>query len=1062
MLGLEYENPILNPAVKDIVVEHEWWPVNASLEIPSVFEGNDIVGRIIFDNPPFEDCVATVKVGDASVEVPVPAGSSEVEFTAPNPNAEDPFLDASSIQAHIESIDGGGYDEVALGNPITVNILDTIDEVKFTISGQHVDEAENAVVFSIESDDPVQTGSLSVLVDVEGTEHTVQMEWKDGGWKGELTVPIRGDDLLVNGKDTYSAYIVSASHDSWDWENPNYGEETESTVIDNLTEAVFSVSIREEDGKCIVEASSAQPEGEGSISAVLTVNGTEHPVSLVWDSESGLWKDSLAFDLPAATVDGRPVHVEASLSNPLMNGIEYENPVFNSDSADFQTNAGASSASVDETFIPKGSHYPEDEGSDSATIFLGGSSNLLGSIEWSLGIDSQPQNLTAIFDGLERDVFLVEGDDGSVIGRIQVSRNETADVFKVSIDDEGNATFALLGSATLFHSDPTESDEAFSISCISAHWKDGDLEGTKTLNLEFQDDAPWIGVVESHPAGSAGVVLPSGVRNLIDCGPAIDFTHGAAGARFHNDIDGLQFWAAEGVTLSPGILQYEDDGWTPVDIIGVKDTQEHKTHWLQYSGHNSNANKPWNWGLDVHSGAGWEHGKEISHEIIHHQGQAVVVDLNGHLAYGITVEFGACYDPNSSVMANDRQFPEAATVVFYRGGEIVGWETATGLSSGEDERTFGASILDGFDRAAISVPDNHSLDPNKRGRYPDVSDNEFTIRKIDFSTHPQEVPIRSYEGTVEIHESADGWQYGEKNIAFWQDQMGDHLDNVVLADGTSHTVSIAYESGNTNIFGYLEDGTVLFTAIVESNGEWRFSQWQDFTVKGEDSIELQFRTGIDFDGDWAHCSSDVQTSGFSDDVQTVPFTLSIESTDAVLPDSSWYSVPVALEVSEDVLNENENCWIEIAVGRGSETEVHSIHWNGSGFDPSEDGFLPEWNGGVLSWQEETPEIGTLLTVNAIMHWTDDAGMERTTSSFAAAQRDINGTPPEPAEIPPLLGTPSPMLFSASADIPAEIPDAGQSHSDTDLGMAGSELPYSNSASSELDTAMLTTAMSQGG
>jgi hypothetical protein len=746
-----------------------------------------------------------------------------------------------------------------------------------------------------------------------------------------------------------------------------------------------------------------------------------------------------------------------------MMGLEYENPICNPAIKDIPATAGESSAALDETFIPKGSQNPDDDGSAEASINLGGSSSLLGHLDWTLDISSQPENMVAIVDGLEREVELVKTDSNRIVGRIHVSRIEDMDVFEVVVGEDGTLSAKLLGGASLLHGDSSSADESIPMDCIKAIWTENELTGFKNISISFEDDAPWIESKGGHVIDPASAGMEHPARNLIDCGPAMDFTHGQANAKFHNDIDGLQYWMAEGVTLAPGIMQYQEDGWTPVDIIGVKDTLEGKTHWLQYSGHNSNNAKPWNWGLDVHSGAKWEHGKEISYDIVHNQGQAVIVDLNGHLAYGITVEFGACYDPNSSTMANDRQFPEAATVVFYRNGEIVGWEAATGLSKGEDQRTFGAGIADGFDRAAISVPGNHSIDPKPRNTYEHVSDNEWTVRKIDFTTHPQENPIHAYEGQVDIHPSADGWMIGDKTIGFWQEQMGDSIE-VKLDDGSTHTASIAYESGGACIFGHLEDGSVLFTAVVSPDGSWKFGQYHEFTVDGEDFIPLWFKTGKDADGDYATASENVQTNGFTDVGESISIHSSIASTDGVIANADWWGVPAKVEVDTDVLGDgsDDSSWVGISITRNGETETHGLHWNGEGFECS-DGFNFSWDGNAISWMQEPAEVGQLLTIEATQHWKDSTGLDREASSFASAQRGIGETPPpEPMPEPPLIGD-APLMTMASPHSTSDIPD---SPAMDDHGQdTGSDMPYvspmASSESTDLDAAAMT-VMHQGG
>ena len=156
------------------------------------------------------------------------------------------------------------------------------------------------------------------------------MEWTESGWTGQVEVPVRENDLLINGRDTMTAQVISASHDGKEWENPNYGDASEASIVDNKDDAVFNTAISVEDGHYIVEVTSSQPNSnEEHPTLTLSVNGEDRQIDLHWDEARELWVESVSFDLPAPTHADETVHVEASISNPSMKGLEYENPVCN-------------------------------------------------------------------------------------------------------------------------------------------------------------------------------------------------------------------------------------------------------------------------------------------------------------------------------------------------------------------------------------------------------------------------------------------------------------------------------------------------------------------------------------------------------------------------------------------------------------------------------------------------------------------------------------------------------------------------------------------------------------
>ena len=988
MNGLEYENPILNSTETDIFIEHEPYNVYAHLEIPTVFEGNDIVGTIVLDNPPREDCTALVKVGDALTEVPIPANALEVEFTVENPNTEDPFIDASFVNAEIVSIEGGGYDDRTFDDPVRVDILDTIDEVKFSITGEAVDETAETVTFTVTSDDPVQTGSLSVIASIDGVEYAVPMEWTESGWTGQVEVPVRENDLLINGKDTIEAHIVSAQHDSYEWENPNYGKATEATVIDNVDDAVFNTAIAVEEDQYIVEVTSVQPYSEDGFPTVtLTVNGESQQIDLHWDDARELWTESVSYPLPSLT--DVPVHLNASVSNPSMFGLEYENPICNSTSTVIVPEPFSGDPllmTVDESYIPSGSKHGKGDGHlDSAYL---GAPESGADAEYSLSFASAATEIVAVVDGLERDVFLQMLDDGSVVGRVQVNAIKTADVFSVSIDETGHVSLELTGNASMLHLASRNEGEEIVFSGITVRMESEGETAERPIEMHFKDDTPYL-LEDAEDRVARIVPIENQADNLLDCGPAMDFTMGSSGARFKNGTSGVQHWAAEGVTLSAAIVKFDDTGRYAVEVAPPVDSLEGKTHYLAYSGHNSNQAKPWNWGLNVKSSSKWEHWAEISYDIQEKESQAVVFDLGGKLAYGITVEFGACYDPNSSIMANDRQFPEAALVVFFRDGEMVGQEIASGLSTGMDSRTFGAAVAGGFDKAVVSSLDNDSIDPKPRNQYQHVSDNEFTIRSVDFAVHPRMEPVHSVEGDLLLESGADGMAIAQKAVMFDVDAMGTSFD-AVFADGTVHTVTLQPEAGGTCLNAVAEDGSIVFNAVVGSDGIWNANIYQTFTKAGSDVdddgtswLSLAFRTGEDADGDHASAAMLMPTQ-WVDDALPVAVNVEIEAVDhTVAADAAL----VHADIDETMLGEGSS--VEISINGQS----HVLNWNGSGFDPVE-GFDFAWHQGSISWVEEMPPAGQMLEVTVVQRWIDGTGNEMTAYGEDNAQRalDVTGRP----------------------------------------------------------------------
>lgn len=288
---------------------------------------------------------------------------------------------------------------------------------------------------------------------------------------------------------------------------------------------------------------------------------------------------------------------------------------------------------------------------------------------------------------------------------------------------------------------------------------------------------------------------------------------------------------------------------------------------LKYSPYNGNSQfTSSDWGLTVDAGA---HNEEIS--VIKdeygnaNQSEAVVFDLGGQLAYGVTINFGAFYngEPGAEGTTQWDHVSEKALVTFYRDGQIVGSTLVQGQSS-TGTFTLNASdvVLGGFDQVVISAVDN---------RTPQFQDehSDFTIQGIDFITKRDD-PIIVSEGTVTAQSGADGFAdaYADSHAKFDLAGMVDKNGGTLNEDGTSGTIMVLMDgseqkvtlelseglSGESILTGTLADGEQLFTATLDKNGNWTMEQYDQFRVLGEggqgssNEFDLVFKTE-DADGD---------------------------------------------------------------------------------------------------------------------------------------------------------------------------------------------------------------------
>ena len=388
---------------------------------------------------------------------------------------------------------------------------------------------------------------------------------------------------------------------------------------------------------------------------------------------------------------------------------------------------------------------------------------------------------------------------------------------------------------------------------------------TVKVDVDVTDDVPTISVSDM----SSTVVPGSGAGNLAD-GEAENFTQGGGGQSLGHS-SALAGWS--GVTMYAAKVTYSGSG-NDVQISRIDGDGNYTLKYSPYKGNPEFTSS--DWGLTVDAGnydeygnydSDANHNEEIS--VIKdeygnaNQSEAVVFDLGGQLAYGVTINFGAFYngEPGAEGTTQWDHVSEKALVTFYRDGQIVGSTLVQGQSS-TGTFTLNASdvVLGGFDQVVISAVDN---------RTPQFQDehSDFTIQGIDFITKRDD-PFIVSEGKVTAESGADGFAdaYADSHVQF--DLAGMVNEDSLSEDGTSGTITVLVDgqptdvtltlregaSGDSILTGTLPGGEQLFTATLDKDGNWTMEQYDQFRIPGEEGQEssnkfdLVFKTE-DADGD---------------------------------------------------------------------------------------------------------------------------------------------------------------------------------------------------------------------
>ena len=399
-----------------------------------------------------------------------------------------------------------------------------------------------------------------------------------------------------------------------------------------------------------------------------------------------------------------------------------------------------------------------------------------------------------------------------------------------------------------YHTDELTGEIAISVTDATGDTAEG------TLTVEVHDDGPTI-----TASDMSTTLVPGGGAGNLENGEKATFTDKNDAGHIIAQGSNLDGW--DGVAMYAGKVTYTTDavGNTIISEDGLDTSAGYR---LQYSTYPTEEKPSSDWGLMVSSpddAQAWE----INVSKDGQTSEAVIFDLGGQLAYGVTIDFGAFYNgkPGAEGTTQWDHVSEKALVTFYRDGEIVGSTIVEGNSStGTFTLNSSDVVLGGFDKVVISAVDNRT------DEYRDEH-SDFTIQGIDFITKRDD-PIIINKGTVTAESGADGFAdaYADSHVQF--DLAGMVNEGTLSADGTSGIITVLVDgqqtdvtltlnegsSGESILTGTLESGEQLFTATLDKDGNWTMEQYEQFRVVGEDGqtfsnqFELIFKTE-DADGD---------------------------------------------------------------------------------------------------------------------------------------------------------------------------------------------------------------------
>lgn len=736
---------------------------------------------------------------------------------------------------------------------------DTFTYIAYDADG---DAVEKTLTITIENTDPTAPGD-------EG--HTLTVTLSDADAAGGNTDTANQSVDLFDGPEAFTSAvfgstenIVVSGGESFTWsqsEGKLIGTGSESGAVVTLEITGISAG-----GTVTVSATLDDPAHHNDGSNSLNISGI---VITATDAGGSTVSGTMNVVVTDDAVDVEVINNNASLTVDESYADSIAGPGLELES----------SAKADTTSLNVSSLFSVDAGADGEA-----------SREYALSISNNPTGQKVLVDGSQYDLTLVKNSDGSISG-VAGDGNGTV-IFNITISSDGNVTLDMTGHGSLVHptggSTAQKHDEALSITGVEVTLTVTDTDGdsdraSADLVLAFEDDGPGLTVTTDEVPDAPDTPvnnLGSGeafsfVPNTPEKPDASDYAEGEkdpeylqALHEYNEAIDGAKQEAAgmAGKPVASDILS--QNGWDGVSIYAGKVTyntdgtvQELATpenYKLQYSNYASNSftvdNKPAaDWGIMVASpdddNKSWADDNYETNVIDGNASEAIVIDLEGQLAYGIELSFGAFYSNYHGT-----EGAEKLLITFYKDSEIVESRFVDSVdigSSNTGKVTYSTDLIaGGFDKVVVSAV------LGKNGR-----ESSFTLQGVDFVTAPLAIAVAS--GELDVASGADGYaeDFAVANVQFAMEQMftlqADGTYSLSILDGNNGLKSaivtvIIDDLGNSRLTATV-DGEELFSATLEKDGgswSWKMEQYQEFLVQGKDGqlgdLELGF---ITMDGD---------------------------------------------------------------------------------------------------------------------------------------------------------------------------------------------------------------------
>ena len=251
-------------------------------------EGDETISfTVSLSNPAQTAATATVNANDKSYTVTIPAGASSANLSVPNPNAEDVYLDASTLTASVTAFEGGDFEAVDFSKAsATANISDTVDTTAVSLSATDGKEGDANISFTVTLDNAARTAATAT-VRVGGTDCAVTIPAGKSSATVSVPNPYTNDPYI--GARTLTASVSGFS--GGNFEQVDFSKATATATIadtiDTTTVSLSAPSAIDRKAESVDITITLSKPAQTAATATVNVGSTNYTVNIAANATSG-------------------------------------------------------------------------------------------------------------------------------------------------------------------------------------------------------------------------------------------------------------------------------------------------------------------------------------------------------------------------------------------------------------------------------------------------------------------------------------------------------------------------------------------------------------------------------------------------------------------------------------------------------------------------------------------------------------------------------------------------------------------------------------------------------